>query len=48
MMVLDNFQLRRRVRKLLTEQDRRDQRDRADYLRRLALGLAAERDKRQR
>lgn len=47
---VDNFHLRRQVRSLLAERDRREQRERQDrqnMLQRLANSLLAERDKRQ-
>lgn len=44
--LVDNWRLRNQVRGLLADRARRDQRDKHDYLRRIALGLAAERDKR--
>jgi hypothetical protein len=43
---VDNYQLRRQVRSLLADRDRREQRGKADARRHLLRGLLAVRDKR--
>ena len=43
---VDNFQLRRQVRSLLAEREKRERREKEETLRRLMQGLVAARDKR--